>query len=468
MKNLLFIYLCLSSFTLFAQKQSNSDLVVKQLVEFYNKNEYNELYNQLSDNFRKQATDQQIITFYQSQLKQPLGQIKEWKYKQMQNSAAVYFINFERGSQELKIVVSDELKIDGMLWSRPQKAGKDPASIKTTNPKQTKIQLFVDSLAIAYLTDPGNSSLSIGLVTNGQTETFFYGETKKGTNKLPDHKSLYEIASISKTFTGIMLAHAINQRKLALSDRIEKYLPGNYANLQFKDEPLRIVHLSNHTSGLPSLPANFKQQPDYDPANPYLHYNRAMIYQYLSTFKPDTIPGYKAAYSNLGFGILGIILENNYHMSLDRLLQQIITNPLKMQNTSYDLTATQRKFLTTGYDNMNGKEAGYWNFGDFKACGGLKSDLHDMLLYLSANIAATNPDIALSQVPTNQQDGFSRGLAWMIEPMKNDTLIWHNGGTAGFRSYCGFVKKGNRGVVILSNSNAEVDSIALKLLSYHE
>ena len=155
-------------------------------------------------------------------------------------------------------------------------------------------------------------------------------------------------------------------------------------------------------------------------------------------------------------------------MSLARLLQQVITNPLKMHNTSYDLTATQSRFLTTGYDNMTGKEAGHWDFGDFDACGGLKSDLHDMLLYLRANIAATNPEIALSQVPTNQQDGFSRGLAWMIEPMNNDTLIWHNGGTAGFRSYCGFVKKGKRGVVILSNSNAEVDSIALKLLSYQD
>jgi len=467
MKNLLFIFLSVFSFNLIAQEQNKTDLVVKQLVVYFNSDQYNELYNQLSPDFQKQQTNQSITAFYQKKLKQPLGNIKAWKYNRTQDGLAVYVINFEHGIQGLKIVLSAESKIDGMLWA-PQKAWKDPGTIKTNNPKQTGVQLYVDSLALAYLKDPGNSSLTIGLVTGNGTETFFYGETKKGTEKLPDSRSLYEIASISKTFTGIMLANAVRNHKIELNGEIRKYLPGpaTYANLQFKAEPIKIVHLSNHTSGLPSLPADFEKQPQYNPANPYLHYTRGMVYQYLSTFKPDTVPGFTASYSNLGFGILGLILENSYQMPLEKLLQQVITGPLKMTNTHYDLPENQRVLLTTGYNTADGAAVGYWDLVDFKAAGGLKSDLHDMLIYLKANMDAKNPDFAFSQLQTNQQHGFSRGLAWIIEPVKNDTLTWHNGGTAGFRSFCGFTKNIKKGVVVLSNSNADVDNIARKLLAY--
>jgi CubicO group peptidase (beta-lactamase class C family) len=159
-------------------------------------------------------------------------------------------------------------------------------------------------------------------------------------------------------------------------------------------------------------------------------------------------------------------LENTYKIPLEKLLQQVITGPLKMQHTHYTVSPDQQSLLTTGYNNANGKAVSYWNLGDFKAAGGLKSDLHDMLIYLQANISATNPDIALSQHKTSQQQGFSRGLAWMIEPSSKDTMIWHNGGTAGFRSFCGFLKNKKNGVVVLSNSDAAADALARKLLIF--
>lgn len=471
MKKIITLSFLFISLIVNAQQNLKTDKIVAQLTQYYNNDQFSDIYKQLTPEFQKAQSEQTIISFFRNNLKQPLGKIISSKYQDTNQGVISYLITFDRGKLSLKIILTKEDQIGYMEWLAPQEKmvianPKDPASIKTSNPKQTKLQLYVDSLALAYLKDSRNSSLSIGLVNGNNTETFFYGETKKGTGNLPNGTSLYEIASISKTFTGIMLAHAINEKKITLNDDIRKYLPGNYPDLQFKNEPVKIVNLSNHTSRLPSLPYNFEKQPGYDPANPYLHYSKEMIYQFLTTFKPDTISGLKVEYSNLGFAILGTILENSYKMPLENLLQQVITGPLKMKDTHYDLLENQKNLLTTGYNSSNGIEVPHWELGAFKAAGGLKSGLNDMLLYLKANMNAKNRDFSLSHQQTSQKDGLSRGLAWVIEPVKNYTIIWHNGGTAGFRSFCGFIKDGNSGVVVLSNSSADVDDLARKLLAF--
>lgn len=343
---------------------------------------------------------------------------------------------------------------------------KDTALVKTTDLKSTKLPIYVDSLAASYLKNPANSSLSIGIIIDGQTFSYFYGETKKGTNHLPNASSLYEIASISKTFTALLLAHAVNQKKIKLDDDIRKYLPGHYPDLQYKGQPITVVSLSNHTSGLPAFPVSQEKTADYDPSNPFVNYSKTRLYKYLSTFKPDTLPGLKAVYSNLGFAVLGNVLENACQLPLETLLQQVITGPLKMNSTFFIVPPLQIDRFTTGYSGATGQEVAHWEFGDFKAAGGLKSDLNDMLLYLKANLNTINADYLLTQQPTNQQDGFTRGLAWITEPLKGQELVSHTGGTAGYRSYCGFIKTQKTGVVILSNSSTEIEEMATDILSF--
>lgn len=325
---------------------------------------------------------------------------------------------------------------------------------------------YIDSVAQNYLKNPANSSLSIGISDGVHTETYFYGETIKGTHQLPDGNSLYEIASISKTFTGLLLAHAVNTGKLRLDDDIRKYLPGSYPNLQYKGTPIKIVNLSNHTATFPHSPLDLEKQPDYDAANPYLNYSKAMIYKYLHNFKPDTLPGLKATYSNLGFAILGTILENIYHQPIDELLRINITGPLKMNNTFFNIPTSNKNFLTTGYNEKTGTEVSHWNLKDFKAAGGLKSGINDMLLYLNANINEINTDYTLTQKQTDDRGDFQKGLAWTLEPLINQQLIWHNGGTAGYRSFCGFIKNQQTGIVVLSNSASDVDELGISILTF--
>lgn len=328
------------------------------------------------------------------------------------------------------------------------------------------LQKYIDSLAEVYLKNPANSSLSIGIVKGTQTTTYFYGVTKKGNDHLPDGYSLYDIASLSKTFTALLLAHAVNQGKIRLNDDIRKYLPGNYPGLQFKGVPVTVANLSNHTSGLPAFPADQQKTATYDPLNPFLNYSKDSVYQYLSAFQPDTLPGTKSIYSNLGFAVLGIVLENVYKLPLETLLQQLITQPLKMKGTFFTTPVLQINRLTTGYNGATGEEVPHWEFGAFKAAGGLKSDLNDLLIYLKANMNTLNADYALTHQETNQQQGFKRGLAWIIEPLDNYELISHNGGTNGYRSYCGFIKEKKAGIVIMSNSSSEIEETALKILSF--
>lgn len=466
MKRILMLVLLFANISTFAQQHANSDAVLKQLTELFNQDKYTDLYNQLTPEFKQGFPEAKIVNFYQNSLKKTLGNIKEWEYQSSQGENNYYLVTFEHGFRDLRLDVTPDQYIKGMNWTPPKqkKAWKDPYTIKSNNPKQTKLQLYVDSIALAFLKDQDNNSLSIGLVNGDKTEMFFYGEVAKGTSILPDEQSVYEIGSISKTFTAIMLAHAVNEGKLALNDDIRKYLPGKYPNLEFKGKPITILNLANHTSTLPHLPANIGTQPGFKDEDPYKGYDKAMIYQYLSTFKPDSTIGAKASYSNFGIAILGTILETAYKIPLEKLLKKVITGPLEMNSTDYAVLTEQEKLKTTGYSAD--KAVPYWDMEDFRAAGGLKSNLQDMIIYLKANMKEINKDISLSHKETFKMPVYNFGLAWIVKPLKNNTMIYHDGATAGFTSFITFTTDHKTGVIILNNSTNLVNEIGENLLSF--
>jgi len=472
MKRLFLLALLLSSQFSKAQDHKAADSLVNHLKELYNTNQYTALYNLLSADFKQQQSEKQITSFYTNSLKAPLGNINSIAY--LRNSASTFFytVDFEHTKLQLTLEINELNKINGMLWKPIDKNNKvhkpiDTKLIKTNNPRKTKLELYVDSLALSYLSDPGNCSLSIGIINGDKVTTLYYGETKKGNGQLPNGKTWYEIGSISKTFTGIMLAHAVNEGKIKLDDDIRKYLPGEYPNLQFEGQPITIKELSNHSSGIPSLPINFGTRPGYHEDNPYAGYSREMIYQFIKGYKPSKASGTTVSYSNLAVALLGIILEDVYKKPLEELKTQWITGPLKMKGTRYDLLPAQINRLTTGYNAEEEKEVHHWDLDQFKAAGGIKSDLEDMLIYTRANIKESNPDIKLSHQPTfSGSEIFNCGLNWVITTQKNnDIRIWHNGETAGYHCYCGFVKGKRTGIVILNNSNGNVDKMAVDILN---
>jgi CubicO group peptidase (beta-lactamase class C family) len=468
MKLLITVLLILFTGAAFSQTHVETDKLLANLTRSYNNNDYKELYNQLSEAYKKDATEAYITSFYKNNLKAPLGQIINAVFSSKTDNTYQYLVSFEKGNCDFSFVFTEDQHINGMRWSPSavvsiaQKVPRDPKTIKSNNPKQTKLQKYIDSAAIAFLKDDANSSLSIGIVNGGETAQYFYGETSKGSGNLPTRQSIYEIGSISKTFTAIMLAHAVNEGKLSLNDDIRNFLPGHYPNLEYQGKPVTVLQLANHTSGLPRLPADLGTRAGFNAADPYKGYTREMIYQYLTTFAPDTLSGYKAVYSNLGIGILGLLLENVYHEPLENILQNVITKPLKMNNTLFLPGPEQAKYKTTGY---NKTEVPFWDMDNFKAAGGLKSNLQDMLSYLKANINDINADYKLAHRQTIQMRRYKCALAWMIKDVNARPITWHDGGTAGFTSYIGFNNEFGKGIVILNNSSNPVNQLGENILS---
>jgi CubicO group peptidase (beta-lactamase class C family) len=455
---------------LFATGQTtrDSEKIMQQIASLYNKEAYKDLYQMSAAGLRAKLPEEQLTSFYKSNIRLPYGKIVSWDTAGSKGSKIKYVIQFDQGLLDLFFSINDSGQLTAIQWLPHKNTAnikkRDVSNIKTNNPKQTKLELLADSLALDHLQNAANCGMSIGIITGGKTEMYYYGSTNKKTERLPDAKTMYEIGSISKTFTGILLARAIIDGKVKPGDDIRKYLPGQYPNLQYNGTPITLTNLANHTSRLPRLPADLDKQPHYDPNDPYKNYSREMMYSYLHEIKIDTLPGTVNEYSNFAVALLGVILENIYHRRLEDLVTTYITTPAKMNDTKFTLSVHEKEKMATGY-NEDGNEVWGWDMRAFNACGGLKSDMADMMKYLAANMTKAAPDIKLSHEQTYKDAHIAIGRNWMLSPAKDGhTLIWHNGGTAGYRSFCGYIKDAGVGIVVLSNSGADVDNIALPLL----
>lgn len=332
------------------------------------------------------------------------------------------------------------------------------------NPKLSNLDVLVDSLVKGFMQSPENCGLSIGITVGNKSHFYNYGETRKGSGEVPAKNTVYEIGAVSTTFCGLILAYAVMEEKVNLEDDIRKYLPGKYSDLVYSKAPIRIKHLVNHTSGLPAVPENMLQQEDYDSLNPYKHYKRQQIFDYLKVIKLKKQPGQNCEYSNLGIALLGIILEEVYSKSFEDLVNEKICAPAQMKSSFISPPDSQTDYFTQGY-NQNGDATPAWQLGSFAAAGGLHSSSQDLLRYLNLHLSETDSALKLSHQPTfvGRQ---SLAFAWFIKRTHyGNTLYWHNGATFGFRSFCGFVKEKNCSVVVLSNSAMDVDYIGIRILN---
>jgi hypothetical protein len=201
------------------------------------------------------------------------------------NLTAAYKIRFETLTMQLTISLSDADKL-AYFKLEPFKEGPvdKPSLVATTNPLKNIVDKIVDSIARRYIQKSNTVGLSIGIIKDGKISTYNYGETKRNNRQLPNSNTIYEIGSITKTFTAAILAHYVNDGKMSLADPIIKYLPDSVAvNPTLKD--ITLVNLINHTSGLPSLPTNFNAQKPYDDANPYKNYNKQLLFAYLKNVR---------------------------------------------------------------------------------------------------------------------------------------------------------------------------------------
>lgn len=445
--------------------QNTEKTVLNTILSSYNAKEYAAFYNLLSSDFKAQMSENDLNGFLSQNIYANFGALKTIDFKNEKDGRKIYTANFDKGILDLMLVFTPDFKINGLSFTPPKPEAVIKTSYLSNNKMLTKLDTIVENIVKPHIQNSLNAGLSIGIIQNGETNFYHYGETKKESGNLPNNTTIYEIGSITKTFTGFLLAQAIKDKKVSLDDDIRKFMATKYANLEFEGNPILIKHLVNHTSTLPRLPENLDQQPNFDPENPYANYSKEMISMYLQDFKMNAQPGIKQEYSNFGMALLGIILENIYKTSYQSLVKNYISMPFKMKNTFENVpTANLNINFASGY-NSDGLKTKSWNLRSFVAAGGIKSTIEDMTKYLQENIAETNPKIALSHEITFTNEKQSNGYAWVIYKTKdNNNLIWHNGGTGGFTSFCGFIKEKNIGIVVLNNSTNSVDNLAISIL----
>ena len=308
-----------------------------------------------------------------------------------------------------------------------------------------------------------NTGIVVALIDGENVEYFSYGTADLKTGRKVDENSIFEIGSISKTFTGIMIADEIVNDRMKLSDPFSKYL-SKYTKVPTRNErEITIKDVVTHSSSLPRMPDNFKPA---NPNNPYADYKIEMAYEFISGVELDRDIGEKFEYSNLALGMLGHILELQYKKDYETIMIDKIANTLGMSNTRVVFTPNMLENLAKGHNE--GVEVENWDLPALVGAGGIRSSAVDMVKYVQANMGVLKSSLheamQLSHKITyeNETQNLKMGLTWLMD--NDGAIIEHGGATGGYRAFAGFLRGTQKGVVVLTNSTQEIGSIGTKLL----
>jgi D-alanyl-D-alanine-carboxypeptidase/D-alanyl-D-alanine-endopeptidase len=289
--------------------------------------------------------------------------------------------------------------------------------------------------------DKKSFGIVVGIVDEQGSRIVSYGKMDREVNG----DTIYEIGSITKTFTTLLLQDMIERGEMKLDDPVAKYLPASVRMPTRDGKEITLAHLATHTAGLPVAPDNLAP---LHWNNPYAGYTKEQLYAFLSGYTLTREPGVKVEYSNLGVGLLALAIALKSGTNFESLMVERICNPLKMDSTRIRLTPELRTRLATGHDGF-GKPVDDLVFPDaVMGAGAIHSSANDLLKYLSANLGLTQSRLSVLMEKTHRVRVENQGLGWV----SSGDIVWHSGGTFGSSAFVGFDKKRRRGVVVLSNS----------------
>jgi CubicO group peptidase (beta-lactamase class C family) len=308
----------------------------------------------------------------------------------------------------------------------------------------------------------------VGVIEPKGRRVVTYGSLDKDDKRPLNGDTIFEIGSATKVFTSLLLADMVQRGEVALADPIAKYLPAEVKVPQRGGRQITLQDLATHTAGLPRLPGNLSPK---DPTNPYADYSVTQLYQFLSGYDLARDIGSQYEYSNLGGGLLGHVLARRAGMDYEALVRSRICGPLQMASTGIALSPAWKARLAVGHNDRLAPVPN-WDLPTLAGAGALRSTANDLLAFLAANLGYTESPLAPAMAamlkvrrPTGTA-GLEIALGWHIFARDGKEIIWHNGGTGGYRSFVGYDPKARVGVVVLSNTftNAGVDDIGVHLL----
>jgi CubicO group peptidase (beta-lactamase class C family) len=215
------------------------------------------------------------------------------------------------------------------------------------------------------------------------------------------------------------------------------------------------------------MPTNFHPA---DQANPYADYTVQQMYDFISGYTLTRDPGALFEYSNFGVGLLGHALSASCGQTYEEMERKRVWEPLKMTRTAITLTPWMSKHLARGHDDK-GAVVKNWDVPTFAGAGAIRSTTVDMLKFASANLhperGRLQEAMAFAHEARSSAGGpnTSIGLNWLIAKRPTSSIIWHNGGTGGYRTFLGLDPAKRTAVVVMTNSGgAGADDIGMHLL----
>lgn len=335
---------------------------------------------------------------------------------------------------------------------------------------QAQAALPTDAEILAIIKQRVDDKRSAGIVVGvidagGGQRVVAYGDPGPGQPPL-DGNTVFEIGSISKVFTSTVLAQLVQEGKVHLEDPAQKYLPASVHLPTRNGKEITLGNLAMQNSGLPRMPSNFHPA---DRANPYADYTVQQMYDFLAGYQLTRDPGAQFEYSNLGVGLLGHILSRVTGMSYEDMERQRVWQPLGMTSTAITFTPSMKAHLALGHDPQ-GNVTANWDVPTLAGAGAIRSTTNDMLKFLDANLHPERGPLqramAFAHVPRAPADNMQIGLNWIRLNAGGDTIVWHNGGTGGYRTFIGFDAARKTGVVVMTNSGNEgADDVGFHILN---
>jgi serine-type D-Ala-D-Ala carboxypeptidase/endopeptidase len=301
---------------------------------------------------------------------------------------------------------------------------------------------------------------------DGSTSAAAFGNAGPGARPL-DADSVFEIGSITKVFTAILLAEMADRGLVKLDDPVAMHLPADVRIPERNGRKITLLDLSTQSSGLPRMPGNFRPS---NPLNPYADYTVAQMFDFLGRYQLTRDIGAEFEYSNLGVGLLGHALARRAGTSYEALVRERILNPLHMDHTGITLTPWMVEHLAKGH-NASGVVTSNWDIPTFAGAGALRSTMTDMLKFARANLDPAGGRLQRIMQATHVvrrsagRDDMSIGMNWVIRRLNGTEVVWHNGGTGGYRTWLGFDKSRKVAAVVLTNSMLPNDDLGFELVA---
>ncbi|MEM6319130.1 MAG: serine hydrolase domain-containing protein [Bacteroidota bacterium] len=323
------------------------------------------------------------------------------------------------------------------------------------------VKKILQENAASFLSDPKINAVSIGVYKDGKTYTQHLGELDKGKKNTPTDATIYEIASVSKSFAGILVAQAVVDKKLTVEEDIRKYLDAPYPNLAFGEKPIRIKHLLTHTAGLPRFfPTTINDLFSViDETLPFRineiekQYNKAAFLNDLASIDLEVEPGTSYAYANANVELIAHILENIYAMPYEQLLQKYICKKAGMKDTKVQLSGKDTLRLANGYGETNQLVPHFAN-PLWGAGSGIKSTIPDLLNYIRFQLEAQNEVVKTSKKLLYSNPNIQMAYLWpMFNNPEDGTFYTIHGGAFGTQNFLMIAPKYDLGISIITNQS---------------